>query len=81
MRVRGDFMAVMKDKVRRKRISWLKELERLGNPDLNHEFIQRLSLNFKHTHLSYNRCAYYVLKNYYHTTTIDELVGKLYELR
>ena len=71
-------MKIMKDKVRRKRIRWFDELKKLNNADLEHDFIMRLSVIYKGTALSVNRCAYYTLKNYYHTTTIDELVGKLY---
>lgn len=70
-------MKVMKDKVRRKRVNWHRELLKLKDADLEHEFCV-LSGKLHHGHsFSAKRCAYYVLKKHYTTTTIAELCEKL----
>lgn len=70
----------MKDKVRRKRVNWLHELINLGNPELERQFILRLGKLRRGKTMSARRCAFYTLKKYYSTTTIDDLWSKLYEL-
>lgn len=69
-----------KDKVRRKHVNWMSELKRLGNPDLFRSFFDYKCKLYRGKSLSDRRCAYYALKNYYHTTTINELQEKLYEV-
>lgn len=74
-------------KVKRKRIDWFSVLLNLKNSEmysyfheLTHRFYDRKRCA---PHLSYNRIAYYTLKHYYSTTTVDELCHKLgidYEL-
>ena len=61
----------------RKRVNWFNLLQELDNPELlDHFFV--LARKLRHgKYMSGNRCAYNVLKNYYSTTTIDELCEKL----
>lgn len=74
-------------KVKRKCVYWFDVLVKLNNPEMNNYF-HELTLRFYNrkrcaSHLSYNRIAYYTLKHYYSTTTVDELCQKLgivYEL-
>ena len=64
------------DKVKRKRINWVRVLLLHQDPQLERQFICRLSVLHRGKSFSTRRCAYYTLKNYYHTTTIDELKEK-----
>lgn len=67
----------MKDKVRRKHVNWFKIMVDLKNPDIEHQFIILQSRLIRGKCLSLKRCAYYALKKYYSTTTIDELLSKI----
>ena len=67
----------LKDKVRRKHVDWLGELYRLNKVELYDDFFKRWRKLYRGKSLSERRCAYYTLKNYYHTTTIDDLIDKL----
>lgn len=70
-------MKTMKDKLKRKHVQWFVVLKDRNDSKLNSLFIKHLSKVYgnrtHHTHLSTNRCAYYALKEYYHTTSIDDL--------
>lgn len=61
----------------RKRIDWFKTLMEMNDSNLNQKFFYLFSKLRKGKSMSSNRCAYYVLKNYYSTTTIDQLVEKV----
>lgn len=67
----------MKDKVKKKRIDWYKVLLRSDNSQLHFLFCKKCGHLYKGRRLSNRRLAYYVLKSYYRTTTIDELAEKL----
>lgn len=81
------YIGVFMGKVKRKRVDWFSVLVFLNNPDMN-DYFHELTLRFYDRkrcapHLSYNRIAYYTLKHYYSTTTVDELcqkLGEIYEL-
>lgn len=61
----------------RKRINWYRELIKLDDPVLFDKFF-KLFKKLRHgKSMSINRCSYYVLKDYYSTTTIDQLCRKL----
>lgn len=67
-------------KVRRKKINWFNELNKLDNPEYFKYFfklLHRWRPTRRSTSLSFNRCAYNTLKHFYSTTTIDELKRKL----
>ena len=66
-------MKEMKNKLKRKHVQWFIVLKQKGDAKLERDFIDYLGKLYKGTHLSLNRCAYYALKKYYHTTTIEEL--------
>ena len=61
----------------RRRVKWTKILFDLENEELNREFFSLYSKLRRGKCMSANRCAYYVLKNYYSTTTIAQLCEKL----
>lgn len=69
---------MFKDKVGRKHVDWLAELHRLNKVELYDDFFKRWRRLYRGKSLSQRRCAYYTLKNYYHTTTIAELYDKIY---
>lgn len=71
------FFMEMKNKVRRKRVNWYKIMLDLGNSEIEHEYILYTGRLYCGKHLSYKRCAYYALKKYYSTTTIDQLLKKV----
>lgn len=62
---------------KRKRIQWFQVMRSLQSSEVEHLFIEYIGVIYKGTQLSKNRCAYYALKKYYHTTTINELLQKL----
>lgn len=61
----------------RKRVDWLKVLHKLDNPDIDKLFFHHLGILRYGKHFSSKRCAYYALKEYYSTTTIDQLLEKI----
>ena len=61
----------------RKRVNWYKELIKLDDPDLFSQFFDLFKKLRHGKSMSINRCAYYVLKSYYSTTTIGQLCEKL----
>ena len=70
-------MRKMKDKVKRKHYDWYKALLNCNDPSVHYNFCFKCGHLYKGRRLSNRRLAYYVLKSYYHTTTIDELAEKL----
>lgn len=71
----------MSKKVKRVHVNWWKVLNGLDNPEIFSYFgklVCKLKPHIKRGHhMSMNRCAYYALKHYYSTTTVDELCRKL----
>ena len=61
----------------RKRINWFNLLQIYGTPELMDQFFSLSRKLRKGKYMSGNRCAYNVLKSYYSTTTIDELLEKM----
>lgn len=61
----------------RRRVDWLNVLMNLDSDYLLAEFQRRFRILRRGKYMSSNRCAYYVLKDYYSTTTIEELCSKL----
>lgn len=62
----------------RKRISWLDALVKVVDDEKKKYFFELFYKNQKNgKRMSANRCAYYTLKHFCSTTTIDELCEKL----
>lgn len=64
-------------KVRRKRVNWIYYLHKVGNDEMFDRFFELIEKYRHGKHISSNRAAYYVLKSWYSTTTIDELYEKI----
>ena len=61
----------------RRRVKWVNVLAKLDNSDMYDYFFSLISKLRKGKTMSCNRAAYYTLKHFYSTTTIDALCGKL----
>lgn len=68
-------MREMKDKVRKKKVNWRNVMFGLHRPSLSEQYLKFVG---EHPNMSKNRCAYYVLKANYSTTT---LAAWRYEIR
>lgn len=61
----------------RGRYNWINIMNKIGHPDIFHHYFANLQMLRRGRSMSANRCAYYALKSYYSTTTIEELVKKV----
>lgn len=61
----------------RKRINWLDVLNKINDPELMNYFFRIFQKTRRGKSMSARRCAYYALKHWYSTTTIDQLVKVL----
>lgn len=57
-------------KVKRPSVDWYQVLVDLEDSAINSRFL--LYFN-RHRHISFNRCAFYVLKSYYSTTSLNRV--------
>ena len=61
----------------RRHVDWFQILNEINNPVMMDRFFVLFRKLRKGKSMSERRCAYNVLKDYYSTTTIDELCEKL----
>lgn len=65
------------NKVKRRKINWIKVLTDLNNDTMYKHCMDLFSKLRKGKSMSLNRCAYYTLRHFYSTNSIEDTVRKL----